>query len=177
MEATFSREIATRVHQKRSNLTSTGTSYSFLKTLSTLNEVITEITVRLVSMTHNKIRKTWVSVRSASFKRKCVFHNRHNPCFSPMRTAQDVVLNIVWALCNVCETASCKCLCKHLRICLKMTSEVTTIPLSVLTFRNTIFKSLSKWISTWFLFGQKTARDIGYAWQNSMILISAWLCI
>lgn len=53
----FSREIATGVHQKRSNVTSTGTSYSYLKTLSTLNKVITEITVGFVSMTHNKIQK------------------------------------------------------------------------------------------------------------------------
>lgn len=153
--------------------------------MSTLNEVITEITVRLVSMTHNKIWKTWVSVRSASFKRKCVFHNRHNLCFSPMRMAQDVVLNIVWALCNVCETASCKCLCKHLRICLKMTSEVTAIPLRVLTFRNTIFKSLSKWISTWFFFylvkkqqGILVMLGKTHHWTHrSMILISAWWCI
>lgn len=145
-------------------MTSTGTSYSCLKTLSTLNEVITEITVRLVSMTHNKIRKLGFQSEVLHLKENAssiigitpVSHQWERP-------------NIVWALCNVCETVSCKCLCKHLRICLKMTSEVTTIPLSVLTFRNTIFKSLSKWISTWFLFGKKTARDIGYAWQNSSL--------
>ncbi len=81
-----------------------------------------------------------------------------------MRTAQDVVLNIVWALCNVCET-SIKSLCKHLRICPKMTSEVTAIPLRVLTFRNTIFKSLSKIISTsfGFVFGQRFGQILHFS--------------